>query len=81
MRAVVIVVVLPLAQLLIEQVNIVGHAITIEQLVELLVVHAMRPLDLPIQVRGARPDMDVPDVSRLEMPVESRLKLGLSRKR
>jgi hypothetical protein len=42
----VIVVVLPLTQLLVEQVDVVGDAVPIEQLVELLIVHAMRALDL-----------------------------------
>ena len=44
----VIVVVLPLTQLLVEQVDIVGDAVPIEQLVELLIVHAMRALDLTV---------------------------------
>ena len=44
----VIVVVLPLTQLLIEQVNVVGDAVPIEELVELLVIHAMRALDLAV---------------------------------
>jgi len=41
MRAVVIVVVLPLTQLGVEQVDVVGDAVPVQQLVELLVVHAM----------------------------------------
>ena len=41
MRAVVIVVVLPLAKLLVEQVNIVGDAVSVQQLIELLVVDPM----------------------------------------
>ena len=41
MRPVVIVVVLPLAQLLVEQVDVVGDAVLVEQLVELLVVDAV----------------------------------------
>lgn len=40
-RTVVIVVVLPLAKLRVEKMNIVGDAILIQQLVELLVVHPM----------------------------------------
>ena len=37
----IIVVILPLTQLLVEQVDVVRDAVAIEQLVELLVVHAM----------------------------------------
>jgi hypothetical protein len=44
----VIVVVLPLTQLLVEEVDVVGDPLPIEQLVELLVVHAMRALDLAV---------------------------------
>ena len=42
----VIVVVLPLTQLLVEQMDVVTDAILIEELIELLVVDAMRSLDL-----------------------------------
>ena len=38
----VIVVILPLTELLIEQMDVIGDAVSIEQLVELLVIHAMR---------------------------------------
>jgi hypothetical protein len=44
----VIVIVLPLTQFLIEQVDVVGDAVLIEQLVELLIVHTMRALDLAV---------------------------------
>jgi hypothetical protein len=37
----VIVVVLPLAELLIEQMDVIGDAVPVEQLVELLVVNAV----------------------------------------
>ena len=43
-----IVVILPLTQLLIEQMDVIGDAVLIEQLVELLVIHAMRALDLAV---------------------------------
>ena len=76
MRPVVIVVVLPLAQLLVEQVDVVGDAVLVEQLVELLVVDAMRALDLAVEMRRPRADVDVADVQGLQMPVEPRLKLG-----
>ena len=70
MRTVVIVVVLPLAQLLVEQVDVVGDAVLVQELVELLVVDAVRALDLAIEVRRPRADVDVADVQRLEVPVE-----------
>ena len=41
MRTVVIVVVLPLPQLLVEQVNVVADAVLVEELVELFVIYAM----------------------------------------
>ena len=41
MRTMVIVIVLPLSQLRVEEVNIVGDAVLVEQLVELLVVDSM----------------------------------------
>ena len=41
MRPVVIVVVLPLAQLLVEEVNVVGDASLVQQLIELLVIDAV----------------------------------------
>jgi hypothetical protein len=44
----VIVIVLPLAQLLIEQVDVVGDAVPIEELVELLVIHPVRALDFAV---------------------------------
>ena len=70
MRPVVIVVVLPFTQLLIEQVDVIGDPVPIQQLVELLVVHAMRALDFTVQSRCPRADVDVPDVQRFGMPVE-----------
>jgi hypothetical protein len=44
----VIVVVLPFTQLFVKQVDVVGDAVRVQELVQLLVVHAMRPLDLTI---------------------------------
>lgn len=38
----VIVVILPLTELLIEQTDFIGDALSIEELVELLIIHAMR---------------------------------------
>jgi hypothetical protein len=44
----VIVVVLPLTQFLIEQVDVIGDAVPVEELVELLVIDPMRTLDLAV---------------------------------
>ena len=76
MGPVVIVIVLPLFELLVKQVDVVGDAVLVEELVELLVVDAVRPLDFPIQMRRPRANVDVADVLRFEMPVEVGLKLG-----
>jgi hypothetical protein len=72
---VVIVVILPLLELFVEQVNIVRNPVAIEELVELLVVDAMGSFDLAVQVWCPRPDVDVADVEGFEMPVKLRLKL------
>ena len=72
----VIVVVLPLTQFVVEQVDVIADAVLVEQLIELLVIDAMRALHFPVEVRRPWTDVDVPDVHRLEMPVELRLKLG-----
>lgn len=73
-RTVVIVAVLPLAKLVVEQVNIVGHAILVQQLIKLLVVDAMGSFHFAVQMRRPWPDVNMADVRGLEMPVESRLK-------
>jgi hypothetical protein len=44
----VIIVVLPLTELLIEQMDVVGDAVPIQRLVELLIIHAMRALDFTV---------------------------------
>jgi hypothetical protein len=76
MRSVVMVVILPLFQLLVEEVNVVRNPVAIEVLVELLVVDAMGAFDLAVQVRCPGPDVDVTDVELLEMPVEVGLEFG-----
>ena len=76
MRTVVIVVVLPFFQFLVEEVNVVRNPITIEELVELLIVDAMGSFDLPIQMWRPRPDVHMADVELLEMPVKVRLEFG-----
>jgi hypothetical protein len=48
MGTMIIVIVLPLTQLLVEQMDVVGDSLPIEQLVELLVIHPVRPLDLAV---------------------------------
>ena len=58
--AMVIVVVLPFTQLLVEQVDVVADAVLVEELIELLVIDAMRPLDLAIEVGCPRADIDMP---------------------
>jgi hypothetical protein len=74
-RAVVIVVILRLAQLVVEQVNVVGDAAAVEELIELLIVDAVGPLDFAVQMWRTWPDVGVLDVERLDMPVELGLKL------
>ena len=51
MGPVIIVVVLPFAQLVVEQVDIVADAILVEELVKLLLVDAARTFDLAVQTR------------------------------
>jgi len=68
--AVVIVVVLPFPQLVVEQMDVVADAVPVQELVELLVIDAMRPLHIPIEPRRARANVDVPDVESLQVPVE-----------
>jgi len=48
MGPVLIVIVLPLLQLLVEQVNVIRHAVLVEQLIELLVVDPVRPFHLAV---------------------------------
>jgi len=47
-RSIVVVVVLPLAKLVIEQADIVGNAVFIEELIKLLFVDAVRPFNFAI---------------------------------
>jgi hypothetical protein len=71
----VIVIVLPFAQLLVEEVDVVADAILVEELVELLVIDAMGALDLASEVRRSRPNVHVADIEGLEMPLKLGLKL------
>jgi len=69
------VVVLPLTQLLVEQRDVVADAVGVQELIALLVVHAVRALELTVQVRCPRANVDVPDLARFEVPVELGLEL------
>ena len=66
----IIVVVLPLTQLLVEQVDVVGYPVLVEQLVELLVIHAVRALDFTVESGRSRPYVDMPNVQRFGVPVK-----------
>ena len=72
----VIVVVLPFPQLLVEQVDVVADAVLVQELVELLVINAMRALHLAVEPWRPRANVDVLDVPFLEMPVKVRLEFG-----
>jgi len=76
MRAMVIVIVLPLPQLVVEQVDVVADTVLVEQLVQLLISDPMRALHFPVEARRPGTDVDVPNVQRLEVPVELGLELG-----
>jgi hypothetical protein len=56
--------------------DVVADAILVEELVELLVIDAMGSLHLAVETRGARADINMPNVEPLEVPVELRLELG-----
>ena len=71
MRAVVVVERLPFGQALFE----IRVAFVAQELIELLLVGAMRALDPPIQLGGPGFDVDVADAVVGQMPVEERLEL------
>ena len=54
------------------EIDVVG---VVEQLIELELVGQMRPLDLAVEVRARRLDVNVPDSEVLHVPVELGLKL------
>ena len=62
MGPVVVIVILPLSEFLVEQVNVIGNAVLVEELVELLVVDPVLPLDLAVEMRRARSDVDMAHV-------------------
>ena len=76
MGPVVVIVILPLPKLLVEQVNVIGDAVLVEELVELLVVDPVRPLDLAVEMRRARSDVDMAYVYAFDVGVEARLEFG-----
>ena len=56
--------------------NVVGDTALVQELVELLGIDAMRPLDLAVQMRRCRPDVDMANIQALDVPMKLRLKLG-----
>jgi hypothetical protein len=54
----------------------IGDAICVEQLVELLVIDSVRALDLPLEPRRVRANVDVADIPFLQVPMELGLELG-----
>jgi hypothetical protein len=72
----VIVVILPLSEFVVEQVDVIADAVLVEQLIKLLVINAVRALDFTVETRRSWSDIHVPDVLRLKMPVEFRLELS-----
>jgi hypothetical protein len=71
MGPVVVVIILPLPRLLVKEVDVVRDAILVQELIELLVVDAMRPFDLAVQMRCPWADVDMADVQGLQVPVEA----------
>jgi len=55
---------------LVEEVDVVGNAISVQQLVELLGVDAMGSFDLAVQMRRPRMDVHMADVEAFDVPVE-----------
>ena len=74
MRAMVVVEVLPLLELQREHLGVVDDH-TVEHPIELLGVDPVRALDLAVQPRRRRPDVDVLDPTVEDMPVELGLEL------
>jgi hypothetical protein len=70
LRQLLTVIVLPFLKLVVGQMDIVADAILVEQLVKLLLIDTVGALDLAVQTRGSRADVDVPDVLLLQVPVE-----------
>jgi hypothetical protein len=73
-RSVEVVEVLPLLELVVEQLCVVHHD-AIEHPVELLLIDPVRPFDLAVQPRGRRLDVDVADPAVKDVVVELRAEL------
>ena len=71
MRPVAIVVVLPLAQLLVEQLNVVCDPVLVQELVELLVINTVGTFHLAVQVRCPGAYVRVADIQVRQVPVEA----------
>ena len=75
MGSVVVVELLPLAELVVEELGVVDHH-PVEQLVELLGVDAVGALDFAVEPRGSGFDVDVADALVQDVPVEAGAELG-----
>ena len=75
MGPVVVVVVLPFLEFLVEQAGVVLND-AVEQAVELFGVDAVRTLHFSVESGGGRPDVDMADALVKHMPVEAGLELG-----
>lgn len=65
MRPMIVIVILPLTQFLVEQMDVIADALSIKELIELLVIDAVRSLYFAVQPGGAWPYVAMPDVSAL----------------
>jgi hypothetical protein len=74
-RTMVIVVVLPLAQLLVEEMDVVRDPLLVQELVELLRINPMGSFDFAVEARRPWTNVHMSDVSRLQMPMKLRLEL------
>ena len=75
MGAMVVVVVLPFSEFVVEDFGVVDHE-AVEQGVELFGVDAVGPLDFPVQARGSGFDVAVADPFVEDVVVEGRLEFG-----
>jgi len=75
MRPVDVVVLLPFPQFGVEQLDVIGDPVGVQELIELLVIRTMGPLDLPVQSRRSRADVHMANIPSFQMPVKLRLKL------
>ena len=73
--SVVVVEVLPLPQLVVEELGVVDHD-PVQEAVELLGVDAVGPFDLAVEPWGAGLDVDMADAFVQHLPVEAGAELG-----